>query len=329
MSLLDDASIVITPNGVKVSTLFAVIPSDGAADMDFTRATTATRIDERGFIVEVGDGVPRIDYDRGGVGCPYILAEPQRTNILFPSEVGATQTLTVTAVEQVFTFYGTGTVVLSGAHAETLVGTGTDERFELKFTPTAGSLTLTVTGTVTNWQLEVGSYPTSVIITSVGTVTRNQETFTRAGISSLINSTEGVLFVEMAALSDDLTLREITLSDGSYLNYVLIRFNSGGGNRIYTRVNVGGGLEYFNLDTSHTITDTNKIAIRWEASNFATFINGVKIDFQLSGSSFAADTLNELNFDNGTGGNPLYAKVKQIQVYQTALTDPQLAALTS
>ena len=49
-------------------------------------------------------------------------------------------------------------------------------------------------------QLEVGSYATSYIPTSGSTVTRNQDIFTRDGIGSLINSTEGVLFVEIAAL---------------------------------------------------------------------------------------------------------------------------------
>ena len=49
-------------------------------------------------------------------------------------------------------------------------------------------------------QVEEGSYATSYIPTSGSTVTRNQDIFTRDGIGSLINSTEGVLFVEMAAL---------------------------------------------------------------------------------------------------------------------------------
>ena len=53
------------------------------------------------------------------------------------------------------------------------------------------------------YQLEAGSYPTSYIKTSGGTVTRVQETYEKTGISDLINSEEGVLFVEMAALSDD------------------------------------------------------------------------------------------------------------------------------
>jgi hypothetical protein len=179
-------------------------------------------------------------------------------------------------------------------------------------------------------QLEEGSYATSYIPTEGSTVTRLQDQYEKTGISNLINSEEGVLFVEMAALADDETKREITLSDGSSVNYVLIRFNSGGSNKIYTRVDVdsGGGLQYWDLDSSHTITNTNKIAIRWGASNFATFINGVKVGSQLSGSSFSADTLNELNFDNGTGGSPFNGKVKQLQVYGTALTDDELTILT-
>ena len=56
-------------------------------------------------------------------------------------------------------------------------------------------------------QIEEGSYPTSYIPTSGSTVTRNQETYTKTGISDKINSEEGVLFAEMAALSDDGTSR--------------------------------------------------------------------------------------------------------------------------
>ena len=176
-------------------------------------------------------------------------------------------------------------------------------------------------------QIEEATYATSYIPTDGGTVTRVKDQYSKTGISNLINSEEGVLFVEMAALSDDETNREITLSDGTGSNYVLIRFNSGGSNRIYTRVDVGGALEYYDLNTSHTITNNNKIAIRWGASNFATFINGVEAGSQLSGSSFSADTLNNLSFDNGAGGGNFYGKVKQLQVYKTA--DIDLAALTS
>jgi hypothetical protein len=341
------------------------------------------------------DNVPRIDYTGGG--CPHILAEPERTNLVTYSEAygsgtyfsahsgttidsttetspdgeNAATEITSTGdgklqsgglsltqnTDYVLSFYAKNvdaTLVNSRVYATGGSGgsnlTSVDYTSQLSTTEwtrithsfnTGTNTTIYVYlssalnsgGTVQVWgaQLEQGSYATSYIPTDGGTVTRAQDIFTRDGVGSLINSTEGVLFVEMAALADDETNREITLSDGSAVNYVLIRFNNGGSNRIYTRVDVdaGGGVQYFDLDTSHTITDVNKIAIRWGASNFATFINGGEVGSQLSGSSFSADTLNELNFDNGTGGSNFYGKVKQLQVYDTALTDPQLISLTT
>ena len=50
-------------------------------------------------------------------------------------------------------------------------------------------------------QTEVGSYPTSLFLQMEATVTRVQDQYSKTGISNLINSEEGVLFVEIAALS--------------------------------------------------------------------------------------------------------------------------------
>jgi hypothetical protein len=76
----NDASIYITPNGFKAGKLYAV----KGADLDVTRATSATRVNANGVIESVGANVPRIDYSGGG--CPSILVEPQRTNLLQYSE---------------------------------------------------------------------------------------------------------------------------------------------------------------------------------------------------------------------------------------------------
>ena len=271
------------------------------------------------------DNVPRIDYTGGG--CPHILAEPQRTNIVFPSDVAVTQTRTVTAVEYALSFYGTGSIVLSGTHSATLTGTGVNDRVDLIFTPTAGSLVLTVSGTVTNFQLEVGSYATSYIPTSGSTVTRNQDIFTRDGIGSLINSTEGVLFVEMAALSDDLTNRRITISDGVGGNDVGFRFNNSS-NTIqvvsYINYSVVVNESYVLSD----ITDIKKYALKWALNNYALWVDGVEVITDISAISFPVGTLNTLNFGSATGSSPFYGKVKQLQVYTTALTDEQLLQLT-
>jgi len=177
--------------------------------------------------------------------------------------------------------------------------------------------------------LEENSYPTSLIPTSGSTVTRNQDVCANGGSLATINSTEGTLYAEIAALADDETNREIALSDGTTTNYVLIRFNSGGSNRIYTRVDVGGAIQYFDLEFSIDITNTTKIAIRYGDNNFATFINGSKVSSQLSGIAFGANTLTELAFDNGSGGANFFGKTKCVAVWKEALSDSELQSLTT
>jgi hypothetical protein len=76
------------------------------------------------------------------------------------------QTITVAAVSHVLTFYGAGTITLSGVHSATLVGTGAfPARTALFFTPDEGSLTLTFSGDVTAPQLEAGAVASSYIPT--------------------------------------------------------------------------------------------------------------------------------------------------------------------
>ena len=71
-------------------------------------------------------------------------------------------------------------------------------------------------------QIEHGDYATSLIHTSGSAVTRSADAANNAGNSDLINSTEGVLYAEIASLADDGTSRRISLSDGSISNRVSI-----------------------------------------------------------------------------------------------------------
>ena len=50
MSLLDTASLIVTPNAYKEGKLYSVIPSDGSGDMSVGRATTATRVNSAGLV---------------------------------------------------------------------------------------------------------------------------------------------------------------------------------------------------------------------------------------------------------------------------------------
>jgi hypothetical protein len=403
MSLLDDVSIVVTPNGYKAGELYAVIPSDGAADMDVTRATDATRVNESGLIEDVLSNVPRIDYTGGG--CPHILAEPQRTNLIPYSEdfsQSAWQKSNITATPNSITSPD-GTL---NAYKLTKPTSSTPRLFELSVYPSTGVHTFTsfyknldgdsmlirldgggntanctvdlttntlvnsganiissnitqlsdgwirvsVTANIlsTSWvldavnlfsisvgssvyiwgaQLEAGSYPTSLIPTSGSTVTRNKDIFTRDGIGSLINSTEGVLFVEIAALSNDGTNRYISINNGSTLDYLFFRYRSDNQFQIrYRSNNVDSVNQTFTLSNN---LDFNKIAFSYKLNEFKIFINGSQIGSTITSGNVFNTAVNSLDLEKFDGGDNFFGKVKQLQVYQTALTDTQLAALTS
>ena len=87
MSVLTQASLVLTPNAVKASKLYSIIPSNGNGDMTVVRATpTATRVNSLGLIESVAANVARLNYDGS---CPSVLVEPQRTNLVLNSEMFA------------------------------------------------------------------------------------------------------------------------------------------------------------------------------------------------------------------------------------------------
>ena len=175
-------------------------------------------------------------------------------------------------------------------------------------------------------QLEEGSYATSYIPTDGGTVTRVQDQYSKTGISNLINSEEGVLFVEIAALADDLTYRQISLSDGTSNNRIYLQYNAIS-NNIAAVVKVGGSTTAYTSTTlsSSNITDFNKIGFKWKLNDFALWINGVEVSIDTSGG--VPTGLNEFTFNQTS--SDFYGKVKQLQVFKTALTDPELATLTT
>jgi hypothetical protein len=85
--------------------VYSILPSNGVGDFDFTRATTATRINAQGLIEEVASGENRLNYsllDGKVVGCPHLLLEPSRTNTIthsndFSQSIYGKINLTITA----------------------------------------------------------------------------------------------------------------------------------------------------------------------------------------------------------------------------------------
>jgi hypothetical protein len=179
-------------------------------------------------------------------------------------------------------------------------------------------------------QLEVGSYPTSYIPTNGSAVTRSAEVADGSGDADTFNDSEGVLMAEIAypnpTTSSNLRL---AISDGTDANRILIQNVSSTSNRLqfYLISNYTTSTNFYtNLSD---ITSFNKIVFKYKTNDFSVWINGFQVLTDTSGSTFSDGTLNELAFDGGSGGNDFYGNTKQIQYYDSALTDSELEQLTS
>lgn len=137
------------------------------------------------------------------------------------------------------------------------------------------------------------------------------------------------MFLEMAALADDGTNRYISISSSTTPSddYIYFRFMSTS-NRVLCRTRVGGSTINTIEKTITDTTDYNKYAIKWKSGDYAFWINGVEVGTDTNSTIFGADVLNQIRFDFPVGSGTFPSKVKQLQVYNTALTDEQLLQLT-
>jgi len=176
------------------------------------------------------------------------------------------------------------------------------------------------------YQLEEQSYPTSLIPTNGSVQTRTSETCNGAGTSSIFESSEGILYAEIAALKNEGAFETLSLSSGSSSNVVTLFYTPSNG--INARVTVGGGLQFNFIYTSSNITNFHKFAVKWRVNDFALWVDGTEVNTDTSGSVFSAGTLNELAFDNGAGGEDFYGKIRDIRVYNTKeMTDSEVDIL--
>ena len=393
-------SLAMIPSGYKASKVYSVLPESGVGDFDFTRATTATRVNSSGLIEEMAINVPRLEYPLiDGVvnGCPSLILEPQSTNLITYSEdftQGWTESNSIITSNQVispdgtlnadkltksdingsiikvYTFVGgevfsifakadesniltidngdgrsyfdliNGTYNAStgGGYIEhygngwyrctvenSYVGTST-----IRVYPSDSLTSLSgTTGSLYIWgaMLEANSFSTSYIPTNGSAVTRNAETCNGAGDAATFNDSEGVLMVETSSFEYPITQNNwLTITDGSINNSIGIVFESTGS--VVARNEVGG-VNYSYL--THIIDYTNvlKIAFKYKLNDLQLWINGYKVSVLSNSPIFPNNTLNSLQLQYGGGSNTFYGNTKQIQYYNSALTDSELEQLTS
>ena len=175
-------------------------------------------------------------------------------------------------------------------------------------------------------QLEQGSYATSYIPTQGSAVTRSADVCDNGGNEQVINSTEGVLYFEGSV--DKKVMSSLGLSDGSgvYNNTVAILFNLDSINQI-TSIYRSNNITTFS--TVPLPLNFNKIAIRYFSNTLELWLNGVMVGSETFTTQIASNVLNSFKFEKSNNTLPFYGKTREVKLYNTALTDAELAALTT
>jgi hypothetical protein len=179
-------------------------------------------------------------------------------------------------------------------------------------------------------QLEQGSYATSYIPTSGSTATRSADVCNNAGNSNVFNDSEGVLYFEVKALNSNVgTNRKIVLGDGSYNNGIEFGYQTTNNKmQFIIRSSTGGVGVTMNIETTaFDVTEFNKIAISYKSNEGKVFVNGSQVgttDTSVT-TPTGIDQL-DLKFSTGFDFNSI---VKDLKVYNTALSDSELQQLTS
>ena len=226
---------------------------------------------------------------------------------------GVTSQTVITPEWQRFTFYNGG-----GTTSANLI------RIRLR-----GSENTSNTASLLAWgfQLEQGSYPTSIINTQGSAQTRLADSCSQTPPDGVIGQTEGTMFFEIdfkntsgvsgawsisnASSANRITMNTTNLSSTQFTLSVAQNYNSGSTKLASSNVK---------------FSDKHKVAIKYSGTTLKLFVDG-----QLSDSVSTDGFGNYTNFyvggnQNGVGGDA--RKFIQANLYNTALSDSELAALT-
>ena len=387
-------SIAVIPSGYKASKVYSVLPTNGDADLDFTRNCVATRVNQNGLLEEVGLNVPRLDYSDGG--CPSLLLEPQRTNLVTDAIVGldiasditnkvvspsglvdATKPIPTTtsgrfqsliapstfATDDILTYSWYSKRIstpnnvnyLGDLEIKTLInleiegltvqiesGINGFDRFQASVKVVDGALESTFRAyfgdiigvgnqsvAYYGHQLELGTYATSLIYTSGAEATRFDEEASKGNLESYINSSEGVMFIESSALTDSDRQSYFVLSDGTSSNRIILKYDNFTDRIICSSVNSFGEVMSLSSSIGIKISQTKKIAVRFKEDDCALFIDGVKVSSDSNADTYPPNTLKKLTLSSTSGNSQFFkGKIKDLRVYNEALTDAELITLT-
>ena len=299
----------------------------------FARASSATYTNASGNLASAVNNVPRFDYSPTSIGTPMgFLVEGQATNLFLNSTIDgtslSTQTITTTATATTISFYGTGTIVLSGTATATIIGTGAyPSRKTYTFTPTAGALVCAVTGTVQYAQAEAQSFASSFIPTAGATATRAADSalVTGANFAAWFNQSQGTLAAEFMPYFITAPYMVWGMNDGSGVNiHRILPYVGGLDGKTATASGTGEVLGAQPANNAVT-----KAAWAYSSGSFALATNGALMG--TASNVFVMPTVSQamIGTPGGSGGVSTFnGWIRAVSFYPTRLPNGQLQTLT-
>lgn len=365
---------------------------------DFTRSSSATRVNKDGLIEVVGSDEPRVDYLNNADG--HLLLEPSRgneftysnTSVLITGRCTRGDAYTKLGIVDGYEYsvstsnpnlylnytestlgYKTFSVFIDATNSDYFkihlaTGGGSNNGAFATFTPSTqsfGSITENATyvrnssvgydyfgnniyriwittefilysggttfpliyfGDNTNvWigggQVEKGSYATSYIPTSGSSVTRATDISNATLNSSVLSNIEGTVFIDVDYTSTGNVVILASPHDGAANKRIEIWAN---GSTINGFI---GGSSNIAIGSTTISNGRHKIAVAYKSGDSAFYIDGVQIG--VSSTSFTIAALTKFSFNAFSGVYVALEQIKDAKLYNTRLTNAELAALTT
>jgi len=178
-------------------------------------------------------------------------------------------------------------------------------------------------------QAELGTVPTSYIGPVAGTaLTRNADVISVSGTASgSIGQTEGTIYAEVDIKNFTNGTRIFAISDGTQANRIALLFNTV--NRIRLLATVTSATQADISTAGNQPAGIYKIAVAYATNDYVLYINGVQIGTDTTALVPACSSIFLGTLETGSGLSSLNDRIRAAALYNTRLTNAELAALTT
>jgi hypothetical protein len=197
-----------------------------------------------------------------------------------------------------------------------------------------GTLSYTGDGTsgmyLWGMQAEEGSYATSYIPTSGSAVTRVADACSQTVPDAVIGQTEGTIYFESTINGLQGGDMRFQLSDGSTNNWIFLSPGEATGIGVKARAYINNGnVNQFNSYSEYLSEGKHKYALAFNLNDIAFYVDGVQVALDNSATIPSCDEIT-LSGNTPTSVNtPHFLSYKDTKLYNTRLSNAELAALTT